>query len=111
MFAKGILKIIPAYTSKVSERLPESVYEHFRNHCPSVSGIGVRRTPDLPIYKVKKFACRTIPGKGVRTGLRLIYVYFPESDTLELIEIYFKGDKEREDGKRIKTFKKQLADS
>ncbi len=48
MFAKGILNIIPDDTSKVSERLPESVYEHFRNHCPSVSGIGVRRTPDLP---------------------------------------------------------------
>ena len=68
---------------------------------------GVRRIDDLgdtrlPVYKVKKFACRSIKGKGVRTGLRLIYAFDADRDCIELIEIYIKADKETEDRKRIK---------
>ena len=68
---------------------------------------GVRRIDDLgdtrlPVYKVKKFACRSLKGKGVRTGLRLIYAFDADRDCIELIEIYIKADKETEDRKRIK---------
>jgi hypothetical protein len=31
----------------------------------------------------------------------VIYAYFEEQDRIELIEIYFKGDKESEDRERI----------
>jgi Sec-independent protein translocase protein TatA len=53
------------------------------------------------IYKVKKFACRSLKGKGVQSGIRVIYAYFEEKDKVELIEIYYKGDKENEDRQRI----------
>jgi mRNA-degrading endonuclease RelE of RelBE toxin-antitoxin system len=53
------------------------------------------------IYKAKKFACRSLKGKGVQSGIRVIYAYFEEEDRIELIEIYFKGDKENEDRGRI----------
>jgi len=53
------------------------------------------------IYKAKKFACRSLRGKGVQSGIRVIYAYFEEKDEIQLIEIYFKGDKENEDRKRI----------
>jgi hypothetical protein len=53
------------------------------------------------IYKAKKFACRSLKGKGVQSGIRVIYGYFEKEDRIELIEIYFKGDKENEDEDRI----------
>ena len=63
-----------------------------------IDNLGLMR---LPIYKVKKFACRSLKGKGARTGLRLIYAYDIENDYIELIEIYSKSDKEVENRKRI----------
>lgn len=53
------------------------------------------------IYKVKSFACRSLKGKGVRSGIRVIYAYFEDLDKIELIEIYYKGDKENENKERI----------
>ncbi len=53
------------------------------------------------IFKVKKFACRAIWGRGANSGLRLIYAHYEEADKIELVELYFKGDKENEDRDRI----------
>jgi hypothetical protein len=63
---------------------------------------GIVRIPDLgfdqpKIYKARKFACRSMKGKGVQSGIRVIYAYFEEEDKIELIEIYCKGDKKNED--------------
>ncbi len=63
-----------------------------------VTGLPFR---DPVIYKVKKFACRALKGRGANSGLRLIYAYFEGMDKIELVEIYFKGDKENEDRSRI----------
>ena len=68
---------------------------------------GVFQVPGLPvrkgikIYKARKFACRSLKGKGVQSGIRVIYTYSEEADAIELIEIYYKGDKENEDRQRI----------
>ena len=56
------------------------------------------------IYKVKKFACRSLRGKGVQSGIRVIYGYYEEIDKIELIEIYYKGDKRNEDKGRIEKY-------
>jgi mRNA-degrading endonuclease RelE of RelBE toxin-antitoxin system len=53
------------------------------------------------IFKAKKFACRSLKGKGVKSGIRVIYAYFESDDRIELIEVYYKGDKENEDRDRI----------
>ncbi len=53
------------------------------------------------IFKAKKFACRSLKGRGANSGVRIIYAYFEHEDRVELIEIYFKGDKENEDRERI----------
>lgn len=72
---------------------------------------GVFRLTDLgfddpPVFKAKKFACRSLKGKGVMSGIRVIYAFYPDTDRIELIEIYFKGIKENEDRQRIlKLFK------
>ena len=54
------------------------------------------------IFKVRKFACRSLKGRGVHSGIRITYAYFEEEDSIEFIEIYFKGDKENENRERIR---------
>jgi hypothetical protein len=53
------------------------------------------------IFKAKKFACKSLKGKGSASGIRIIYVYFDKEDIIDLVEIYYKGDKENEDRERI----------
>lgn len=53
------------------------------------------------IVKVKKIACRALKGKGVNSGLRLVYAFFPDSKRITFIELYHKSDKENEDRRRI----------
>jgi len=54
------------------------------------------------VIKVRKIASKSLKGKGVNSGLRLIYAYFEEEARIVLIEIYHKSDKENEDRDRIK---------
>ncbi|MBO9566506.1 MAG: hypothetical protein J7621_27270 [Niastella sp.] len=53
------------------------------------------------IIKVKKIACRSLKGKGVNSGLRLIYALFKEEQKIIFIELYHKGEKECEDRQRV----------
>lgn len=53
------------------------------------------------IIKVKKIACKSLKGKGVHSGLRLVYAYFEEEAKIVFIELYHKNEKEREDRERI----------
>lgn len=53
------------------------------------------------IIKVKKIACKALKGRGVNSGLRLIYAYYPDEQKIIFIELYHKNDKECEDRKRI----------
>ena len=53
------------------------------------------------VVKVKKIACKALKGRGVNSGLRLIYAHFPEQQKITFIELYHKNDKENEDKTRI----------
>jgi hypothetical protein len=53
------------------------------------------------VIKVKKIACKALKGKGVNSGLRLVYAYFPDQHKITFIELYHKIDKENEDRKRL----------
>ena len=75
-------------------------------HKLEIDNRGIFRINDLgikypEIYKAKKFTCRSLKGKGVDSGIRIIYAYFKNEDKIELIEIYYKQDKENEDRERI----------
>ncbi len=76
-------------------------------HKKGVDYKGIFQIPDLQIgypkiYKATKFACRSLKGKGARSGIRVIYAYYEDIDKIEFIEIYYKGDKKTEDRDRIK---------
>ena len=65
---------------------------------------GVGNTENLQFYKVKKFACKSLKGRGSKTGLRVIYAFFPKEQKVVFIEIYFKAKQENENKQRIKDF-------
>lgn len=76
----------------------------------NIDGLGIEDC----LIKVKKIACKSLKGKGVNTGLRLVYAHF-ESKTIEdesrnetqvdekiiFIELYHKNVKANEDKDRI----------
>jgi len=62
------------------------------------------RNKNCDIYKARKFTCKSLKGHGVMSGIRIIYAYYKETDVIEFIEIYFKGDKENENSERIKRY-------
>ena len=74
---------------------PESL-----GHFP-VSGLGSEAED---IFVAKRFACMSLKGTGSRSGIRVVYKFEKKTLHLYLIEIYYKGDKETEDIKRIKHF-------
>ena len=53
------------------------------------------------VIKVKKIACKALKGRGVNSGLRLIYAYFEAEKKITFIELYHKNDKVNEDKQRI----------
>ena len=61
-------------------------------------------TEELRICKLKKFACKALKGRGVKSGIRIIYAYHVLTHTVDFIEIYFKGEAENEDKERIKVY-------
>lgn len=63
-----------------------------------IDGLGI----ETCVVKVKKIACRSLKGKGVNTGLRLIYAHFEGTRKIVLIELYHKNDKANEDRDRIR---------
>lgn len=59
-------------------------------------------TEDISFWKIKKFACKSLKGRGAKSGIRVIYSWCEVPSKVVFIEIYFKGDKENEDRKRLK---------
>jgi mRNA-degrading endonuclease RelE of RelBE toxin-antitoxin system len=54
------------------------------------------------VIKVKKIASDSFKGRGVNSGLRLIYAHFPNEQKIIFIELYHKNDKQNEDRERIR---------
>ncbi len=83
-------------------------------HLYSIDSRSIFRVPGFQsekaeIYKLKKFACRSLKGRGANSGIRVVYAFSPESMKVVLIEMYFKGDKSKEDRQRIGKFLKDSA--
>lgn len=54
------------------------------------------------VIKVKKIACKSLKGRGVNSGLRLIYAHFSIEEKIVLVELYHKNNKGSEDRERIR---------
>ncbi|MDR8389939.1 hypothetical protein NC796_02235 [Aliifodinibius sp. S!AR15-10] len=62
-----------------------------------IGGLGIESC----VIKVKKMACRSLPGRGANTGLRVVYAHFEGDEKIVFVELYFKGEKQNEDRNRI----------
>ncbi|GHT38698.1 hypothetical protein FACS189437_00120 [Bacteroidia bacterium] len=62
-----------------------------------IEGLGISTC----IIKIKKIASDSFKGRGVNSGLRLIYAYFEEEQRIVFVELYHKNEKENEDRQRI----------
>ena len=45
------------------------------------------------VIKVKKIACKALKGRGVQSGLRLIYAHFESEERIVFIELYIRMTK------------------
>lgn len=73
------------------------LYHHLHMDNRGIEAISGIQVGSPVIYKVIKFACRSLPGRGAKSGLRLIYAHWEEKDRVDLIQLYFKSDQETED--------------
>ena len=74
----------------------------FLFHKELITNNGIVQLTGLPfrypkVFKSRKIACRSLKGKGVKSGFRVIYAYFEKEDHILLIEIYQKSEKANED--------------
>lgn len=101
-FRKDLKSLLKKYrTLKDDLSVVKQVFEVMPDERPPFSfridNLGI----ETCIIKVRKIACRALKGRGVNSGLRLIYAYFPEQKKIIFIELYHKNDKASEDRKRI----------
>ncbi len=101
-FEKDLKKLLKKYRSLNDDiETIKKVLKTEPNERPSfshrISGLGIKTC----VIKVKKMACKSLKGKGVNTGLRLIYAHFEEEQKIVFIELYHKNTKENEDRERI----------
>ena len=108
-FEKDLKKLLKRFRTLEDDLKIFIDKELYLYHKLKIDNKGIFPLTDLPsetpkVYKAKKFSCRSLKGGGVFSGIRIIYVYFPESDKIEFIELYYKGDKANEDRTRIKNY-------
>ena len=99
---KKLLKRFPTLVSDLNTLIDTLLFLHHKiTPHPEVRQISDLGNTPLPVHKVRRFACRSLKGRGARTGLRLVYAWDEARDAITLIEIYIKTDKANEDRKRI----------
>lgn len=101
-YKKDLKKLLKKYHSLNDDiKTVKKVLKVFPNERPpfsyQIEGLRIKTC----VIKVKKIACKVLKGKGVRSGMRLIYTYFEDKKRIIFIELYYKGNKENEDRDRI----------
>lgn len=102
VFEKDKKKLSKKYKSIPDDlETVKQILEVFPNERPPfsyrINNLGI----ETCIIKVKKIACKSLKGRGVQSGLRLVYAYYEESVRIVFVELYHKSDKETEDRDRI----------
>jgi len=117
-FKKDLKSLLKKYRSLNDDlKVVNKILEVFPDERPPFSfridNLGIESC----VIKIKKIACKALKGKGVNSGLRIIYAYFEEckgikeeniiiqegrEDKIVMIEIFHKKNKAIEDKERIK---------
>lgn len=94
-FQKQLKKLIKKLRSLeedllVVEKSAIRLYHELNIDNNSIERVPGLKKGDIEIFKIKKFACKSLKGKGVQSGIRIIYARSIESGDIEYLEIYYK---------------------
>lgn len=115
-FTRDFKKLLKKFPSLKDDFEVNKQYRIELFHCQEINSNsifeidGAGNTAYLRFYKVKKFQCQSLKGKGAQSGIRVIYAYRREEQKIIFLEIYYKADQENEDRQRIKNFIKSFND-
>lgn len=110
-FARDFKKLLKKFSSLAEDLEVNKQYRIELFHCKEIDSRsifeiqGVGNTDELKFYKIKKFQCKSLKGRGAKSGIRVIYAYFPAKQKIVFLEIYFKAKQENENRQRIANFK------
>jgi hypothetical protein len=112
-FQKDFKKLIKKFRSLEEDFELAKIAAIELYHIKKINNLSVFQIPDfwtedVQIYKLKKFACKALKGRGSKSGIRIIYAFHYRSFKVDFIEMYFKGEKENEDRERIRNYLKGL---
>jgi hypothetical protein len=109
-FIRDFKKLLKKFPSLTEDLKVNKQYRIELFHCKEIDSRsifeiqGVGNSDKLKFFKVKKFQCRNLKGRGARSGIRVIYAYFPAEQKIVFIEIYFKANQRNENRQRIIDF-------
>lgn len=109
-FKRDFKKLLKKFSSLADDLEVNKQYRIELFHCKEINSgsifeiQGVGNTDELKFFKVKKFQCKSLKGRGAKSGIRVIYVYLPADQRIIFLEIYFKPDQESEKKERIIDF-------
>ncbi len=94
-FERQLKKLIKKYRSLEEDLEIAQKYVIETFHITAINNQSVWLVPKfdkktIQIYKIKNFACKALKGKGVKSGIRIVYVFYPAKLKIEFLEIYFK---------------------
>lgn len=109
-FKRDFKKLLKKFSSLAEDLEVNKQYRIELFHCKEINSgsifeiQGAGNTDELKFFKVKKFQCKSLKGRGAKSGIRVIYAYFPADQKIVFLEIYFKTDQENEKRERITDF-------
>lgn len=112
-FQKDFKKLLKRYRSLKEDLELAKIAAIELFHLKKINNLSVFPIPgfcteELLVYKIKKFACKALKGRGSKSGIRVIYAFHVKSLKVDFIEIYFKADQDIEDRERIKQYLNSL---
>ena len=112
-FIRDFKKLLKKFSSLADDLEVNKQYRIELFHCKGIDSRsifeiqGVGNTAELKFFKVKKFQCKSLKGRGAKSGIRVIYAYFPIEQKIMFLEIYFKANQGNENRQRIVDFLKE----
>lgn len=109
-FTRDFKKLLKKFSSLGEDLEVYKQYSIELFHCQEIDSRsifeiqGVGNTVELKFFKVKKFQCKSLKGRGAKSGIRIIYAYYPAEQKIIFLEIYFKADQTNESRQRILDF-------
>src|SRR5262245_46692149 len=108
-FQKDFKKLLKRYRSlkedfETAKRNAIALYHEVGKDNHSIFEISGICSERLKIYKLKKFACKALKGRGAQSGIRITYAYHLDTQEIVFIEMYFKADQETEDTERLEAY-------